>query len=387
MAKDIFMKQKEIFEIDLKRHLARWHYLRKSIIEHLKVANKNSFELHRNMPISLRKGLQLTSSDEEQVLSSIDNIIGASIVRLICYEGENNNSDMCKDVKAKGYCPEYDHLYKLANEEEKLMKKEIFNFIDLYKNLLRDKDIENEIYDEAQTALRNTLREADKSIDNIINVKFSDQADKKICMNIKNQYDILNTIGLSKVMGKGKTKLTPLKKALETANMNYVIDLGDGYIYPFLYDLIIMSFSLRLSVAIYNKPVRESSSLATMVLEMHSSPIDKNTTTYYLYIELLRLIEGLPEEIKEFNNFLEDDIEKEQKDDVAYIHPTTILIIKHYSEVLKVPCEEVLSVFHQLAFHKNSKKRKVENMCTGKFKNINLSFHKDSLRDLSLFVI
>ncbi len=150
-----------------------------------------------------------------------------------------------------------------------------------------------------------------------------------------------------------------------------------------------MSFSLRLSVAIYNKQVMDSSSLATMVLEMNSSPIDKNTTTYYLYIELLRLIEGLPKEIKEFNNFLEDDKEKEKekKDDVEYIHPTTILVIKHYSEVLEVKCEKVLSVFHQLAFHKNSKKRKVENMCTDKFEKINLSFHKDSLRELSLFVI
>jgi hypothetical protein len=129
----------------------------------------------------------------------------------------------------------------------------------------------------------------------------------------------------------------------------------------------------------------DSSSLATMVLKMSSSPIDKNTTTYYLYIELLRLIEGLPKEIKEFNNFLEE--EKEKKDDVEYIHPTTILVIKHYREVLEVKCEKVLSVFHQLAFHKNSKKRKVENMCTDKFEKINLSFHKDSLRELSLFVI
>jgi len=189
-------------------------------------------------------------------------------------------------------------------------------------------------------------------------------------------------------MGEDTAKLTSLKKALENANMNYVIDLGDGYIYPFVYDLIIMSFSLRLSVAIYNKPVMEPSSLAKIVLEMEASPIEKNTTTYYLYKELLRLIEGLPEKIKKFNNFLENDKEKKQKGDVDYIHPTTILVIKHYSEVLEVECKKVLSVFHQLAFHEGSeKKRKVGNMCTGKFGKINLSFHKDSLRDLSLFVI
>lgn len=367
--------------------MARWHYLKKSIIENLKVANKSSFEFNRNMPHYLRKGVRHTSEQEVQLFSNIDKIIGASIVRLICYEGENNNSDMCKNLKEKEHCPEYDNLYKLENEAEKSMKKEIFTFVDIYKNLLRDEDIKNEIYDEAQTALRNTLKQAKESIDNIINVKFSNQSNKEICIHIKNQYALLNDVGLSKIMGEDTSKLTSLKNALKDANMNYVIDLGSGYIYPFLYDLIIMSFSLRLSVAIHNKPVMESSSLSSMILEMNTSPIDKDTTTYYLHMELLRLINDMPKEIKKFNNFLEEDKTREQEEDVEYIHPTTILIIKHYSEVLEVNCEKVLSVFHQLAFHDNSKKRKVENMCTGKFDNISLSFHKDSLRELSLFVI
>ena len=79
---------------------------------------------------------------------------------------------------------------------------------------------------------------------------------------------------------------------------------------------------------------------------------------------------------------MEED--NESLNDLKYIHPTTMLLIKHYSEVLGVECKKVLSVFHQLAFEENYKKGLHENKCAD---NIKLSFHQDSLREESLYII
>ena len=215
----------------------------------------------------------------------------------------------------------------------------------------------------------------------------SSKVHDKACKHIKNEYSKLVNISKSKVIGDDvHRKFNALKIALEDAKMNYVIKVDGKYIYPFLYDLILMSFSLRLTVAIHHTQFTSSCALANEVDRVEDLYMEEDVTDYYLYKELIRLIRKIPGEAKELKNFLENMQENyESINDLQYIHPTTLLLIKHYSEVLNVECKKILSVFHQLSFEENYKKIRVENKCTNKIENIQLSFHSDSLREMSLY--
>jgi len=280
-------------------------------------------------------------------------------------------------------------MYRLESNFQVKMQQEIKEFIKSYTTTIYDDDIKNSIFDESKTALHYTLQLVNQDIKELIDYRYKEYMDNKICNHIINEYNKLIKNSISKVNAiDSHSKLDALKIALKSANMNYIIKINEKYFYPFLYDLIIMSFSLRMSIAVHYAKFMKPSALADEVDRIESSYLEEDITDYYLYKELIKLIKGIPEEAKELKNFLENlEEDHESINDLKYIHPTTILLIKHYSEVLGVECKKVLSVFHQLVFQENYKKGRNENKCTAKIEKIKLSFHPDSLREKSLYVI
>ncbi len=141
----------------------------------------------------------------------------------------------------------------------------------------------------------------------------------------------------------------------------------DKIIYPFLYDLLVVSFNYAI-FHIQNKEVNTDINKLMKVVN----------GTKYLYLE------KSSDENYHFDEF------KRAAEEIPYEHKTlddpTILTIKHYSEFLDCKYDNIANIFKQLRFESAEHNSSVYKLLQDQ-RNIELNFDDDYFRKLSLYII
>ena len=104
--------QKEVFEIDPQKHLGRWNYLRKSIIEIVKVFHKQNIEEGKQRQLNKQKEFY-TAALLLRTINDIDGMISASIVRLLCYEKKYADKSLCREFDKSSDYTKFKNMYRI----------------------------------------------------------------------------------------------------------------------------------------------------------------------------------------------------------------------------------------------------------------------------------
>lgn len=421
---DLENKNEELFIIKPGEHLGRKVYLYKSVIYQIKLKHK---EYMGEQDIKLFIDYSYDDSFKDIVEDSYDDIVNRSIHYLLCYESKRQEYEDCIKIlvqKTWNSKP----FYRLERHRDIELKKQIDNFLNnflnkkfdvdifnankkieallkiinkskkideelketLVKTVIESEEIDDEFKkslvktiseaeyavigakvslvnkikglnkDEFQEALVNTIIEAEKAIDEIFHFEAYDDCQK--CRQIRQEYADLFKNSIERVTN--PEKLKNFKVALEKAKLNYVSKYKDRYIYPFIYDLIVISFSFSIKSELYKMHIEKPRILVKSIGEMKKIDIDSDKS--YLFEDLLRLIDALPDEFKNVN--------------------PALLIIKHYSEILAVDYMSIVNVLKQLRVKEAGKGTSLYYFSQS-LKNIRLSFDNEHFRALSLEVL
>jgi hypothetical protein len=217
--------------------------------------------------------------------------------------------------------------------------------------------------DEFQDALLNTIELAKIAAADIF--KFDSYENCQKCKEIRQVYAELFKNSKKRVTDPAKLK--NFKIALQKAKLNFVSKHTTGkYIYPLLYDLIVMTFSFSIKSELYKSHIEKTNILAKSILDRKYSYIDTDSDENYLFEDLLQLIEMLPDEFKKVD--------------------PALLIIKHYSEILEVDYKVISTVLRQLRFERADDNKAIYAFPKA-LKNTRLSIDDDHFRILSLEII
>jgi len=346
----------KIFEIDSINNKGRLKLLEDTVIYQIKLLHKE-YIINKKKFDNLPTGLSL-SSFESEIKFKLDTIINNSIKYILCYENSDYDKDMCKELFSKCYKGTDNFKYRLRKHAKENIQKYINNFLVTY--LKKETDVNGMTFQESRNTLQRTLDKARYYIDEIYShdIYFKD----KQCALIHKDYIKLFENAQSKI--NRSTTFRALKTMIKKSKMNYIMIQNEGYIYPFIFDLLVMSFSLLLKTAIYQNELNNSKSMAKTINSFNNLNVDKNIDANYLHQEFLRLVELLPENFNDYN----------------------VIIIKHYSEILNVDYNNIASVFRQLKFpvpDHNKGAFKIPKYLKNKF----LSIDEDHFRCLSLNII
>ena len=141
----------------------------------------------------------------------------------------------------------------------------------------------------------------------------------------------------------------------------------DKIIYPFLYDLLVVSFNNAIFHIQHKEVNTDINKLMKVVNDIKYLCLEKNSDENYHFEEFKRISEEIPYEYK----ILDDP---------------TILIIKHYSEFLDCNYESIANILKQLRFESAEHNSSVYNLLQDQ-RNIELNLDNDYFRKLSLYII
>ncbi len=147
--------------------------------------------------------------------------------------------------------------------------------------------------------------------------------------------------------------------------MHYITIHNDKEIYPFLFDLIVMSFIYTVTYFKYEKEFNSIQAFAKKVYSTKEEYLSRSSDDNYYYNELIRAVELLPNEYKEYD--------------------PALVIVKHYSELLKCDYKSIANVLRQLRVDFADNYKPFYSLAK-KLKSIQLNFEKDDFRKLSLLV-
>lgn len=346
----------KIFEINYSNNHGRLKLLEDSIIYQIKLLYKN-YQINKKEFSNFPAGLSLAPFEDEVDLK-LDTIIHNSIKYILCYENSDRDKEMCKKLTFESY--QYNNIfeYRLRKHVKENIVKYVNNFLSVY--LKGETDDDRMSFSESKNTLLRTINLAKSYIYEIYSNDVYFQ--NKQCALIYQTYVKLFD-NAERKMSKSAT-FKSLKIMIKKANMNYIMMQNEGYVYPFIFDLLVISFSLSLKTVVYKKELNNSKSMAKTINFFNTLNIDKDIDENYSHKEFLRLVELLPEDFNDYD----------------------VLIIKHYSEILNVDYNNIASVLRQLRFpvpDHNKGAYKIPKY----LKNKLLSIDEDYFRCLSLNII
>lgn len=303
-------------------------------------------------------------SFEKRIELIYDKIVNDSILFCKCYEADNKDDEMCRDILHRDVKNSYKYLHHLEPSVDNQLKQEIKLFVNTYSNKKFDTEEfeKKSLFQKSRIALFNTLEFAKKTINDLL--ENEPCLNSKECLSVFNIYKEL--FENSKDKFKSSRKTSAFLQELRKTKMNYIMIYRDEYIYPFLYDLIVMSFIYTVTYKNYEKEFNNIQSFAKKVNDHKHKYLQRSSDSNYHYNEFTRCIELIPEEYK-------------------ILDPSTILI-KHYSEILDCEYNSIVNVMRQLRFEFSHLKQPTYNLPSHLI-NDKLDFDHDYFRKLSLYVI
>jgi len=355
--KIVVEKQKEYFGVK-PAQTGRYDLLFKGALHCIKLIKADMEKKKMSIP---PESIVSDVSLQKMVDLHIDKIIDISITFCKCYEADSKNNRMCREVLNKDFKDYYKYQYKLDSLTQERLQKDI----DLIIYNLSNKgqyicDLEPLEY---QNYLRNTIDLAYSSINRLIeenpNIQTKDfqpliRMYKEIFQNSKERF-------------KSPKKTSAFFQTLKKCNMDQRMHYDNKVIFPFLFDLVVMSFAFSVAHTEYKDTYTDSNKLAKAFNDYKYAYIERDTDENYYFNEFVRAAEEIPKEYKELDD-------------------STILIIKHYSEILNCKYTTLASLFRQLRFQFPDNEKAVYNLLLPQ-RNIDLNFDDDYFRKLSLFII
>lgn len=321
----------KIFIID-NTHLARYELFYKSLIFTLKfIFNKHIDDSSKNQ-------------FEEYVLENYNQVINTSVVLTLCYESDSNDHAMCRRLLTKDnhdYSNNTDYKYRLEKEFNCNAKRIINEFSTSYVHKKTDETFQED--QDIISALSETLNVIEQAIEEI----YVFYANKKnsMCVYIHNEYKDISSNFKSKIYN--SKKRTKLLLSMQQSGMNYILKNDGKYIYPFLYDFLVIRFSLLIKFAVnnelfYNQKSREEEKIRAN--ESYDAPYsDEN----YLSKELTKLISCIPDEY--INKMVVNDNYMQNNYDDFSKKPTKFLV-KYYCQILNTDYKYVAQTISRLLF-------------------------------------
>ena len=352
-------KQKDgtkIFHIDPANNLGRLSLLEKTIKYQIKLLHKEYLKNVNdpNLPIGLS-----FMPFEKEIDFKFDTIINNAIKYIICLENKDTDSEMRSELMSKDYAGKDGYRYCLEKHVNNIIESSVENFLNTY--LKKETDLTGMSFEDSRDALLRTIDNAENDINEIFSYELYSK--NKECILIHNNY--LALFEQSKQRISVNATLKPFRNMLKKAKMNYVMKHKEEYIYPFVYDLLIIDFLLLMKTTVYKEELTSPRSMARKINEFKNTFFtDKSFDENYFHEEFLQLADILPEN---FNNY-------------------TGLIIKHYSEILDTNYNHIASVLRQLRFAVADGNKGIYKI-TKDLKTIDLSIDEDHFRLLSLDII
>jgi hypothetical protein len=281
---------------------------------------------------------------EEYILENYHPIINNAILLTLCYESDSNNQDMCKKLLIESnhdYSNNINYQYRLEQEFTRNTKKIIHDFSNSYIEKQTDKIIQEDT--DIILALSKTLNAVKDSIEEIYT--FNDYKENPLSVYIYNEYkDIFSNLKDKIYNSKKRTKLL---LSMKQSRMNYILKNDGEYLYPFLYDFLVIRFSLLIKTAVnnellHNQRAREEERIKTD--EEHHKP---SSNENYLSKELTKLIACIPDEY--INKMYIDDKYMKNNYDSFSKTPTKFLV-KYYCQILNTDYKYVAQTISRLLF-------------------------------------
>lgn len=322
---------RKVFIID-NTHLGRYELFYKSMIfalkfifnNHIDDSTKNQFEAY--------------------ILENYSQIVNIAILLTLCYESDSRNQDMCKKLLTtdnNDYSNNINYKYSLEKEFNKNAKEIIHIFSKSYIEKETDEIIQGD--KDIILALSETLNAVKHSIEEIY--AFNNHKENPLCVYIYNEYKDIFSNFKDKIYN--SSKRTKLLLSMKKSNMNFILKHEGTYIYPFLYDFLVIRFSLLIRTALKNKQLnnpRERERERIKTDEAHYKP---SSNENYLSKELSKLIAFLPDEYihtKHINNqYIKHEYDNFSKT------PTKFLV-KYYSQILNTNYTSVAQVISKFLF-------------------------------------
>lgn len=355
----VLKKGREYFPIEASQN-GRYDLLFKGVLHYIKLLNLN-LQKHSIVVDSKVSDIIKPMNLQNVVDLYFDKMIDCAVIFCKCYETDSKNNTMCRETLGKNFKEYYRYQYKLDQTMQEELKQDVSLIIQNVNNQNEyTKDVN---FDESQVHLSNTLSLAQKYIDDIVssNEKLKSDEFKTLIDTYKQLFT--NSRDRFKTSQKTNNFLRELKKS----NMYYRMPYEDKIIYPFLYDLLVVSFNYSI-FHIQNKEI---------FIDVNKA-MEKVNASKYLYLEKSSDENCQLDEFKRATA----EIPKEYKE----LDDPTILIIKHYSEFLNCEYSTIAAIFRQLRFAFPDANKSVYNLLLPQ-RNIELNFDDDYFRKLSLYVI
>ena len=355
----VLEKQKEYFHIDSSQN-GRYNLLFKGVLHYIKLLKLNLQDKNIVAPSAIEdiiKPMNLKNA----VDLYFDKMIDCAIVFCKCYEADSRNNKMCLEALDKEFTQYYKYQYKLDPDIEQQLKKDITL---IANNVVNKDEYSKEIdFNESKIHLADTLLLAKSDIDNIIDkheiLKSKDysslvQIYRQIFKNSKDRF-------------RSSSKTTQFIKELKKSHMYHRMPYKNKIIYPFLYDLLLMSFNYAIFHIQHKEVNTDINKLMKVVNATKYLYLEKDSDENYHFNEFTRAAEEIPLEYKTLDD-------------------PTILILKHYSEFLGCNYESIANVLRQLRFETTGHYGNTYKLLQDQ-RNIDLNFDDDYFRKLSLYII
>jgi len=335
-------EKSKIFQIWPDKHRGRGDLLHKSILFIIKLHFHKETEFQSTLPVKLKSMVKPT----EEVLPiniklHYDSIINQAIQFSLCYESNPQDFTMCRKILLEDASNYNNYDYRLEKPVNKIMKKTVDDFLDDFLNKKTDQYFTKE--EDTYLTLSRTLESIKMSIQDIY--EYTIHKNNPLCNIIYNEYKkIFSNFEIKINTPKKRVKLLDV---IQKSKMNYISKHNGTYIYPFIYDLLVIRFSMLLKTALHNEQLNKAHLLAKEINETKYKFHDKDSNENYFFNELLILAEELPEEYinKDYvdQNYLETEYDKFSK-------YSTKLIVKQYSQILDIEYKAVALVASRLIF-------------------------------------
>lgn len=322
---DFAKKNKNIFLFDVNRNIGQLRILENFIIYQLKLEYKKNKDLEIDIANHSFSEF-IKPLFKESIELRKDTYISNAIKYLIWYERNDSNIEICTEWLSDNDNGKDKFMLEDANKN--IIYKQIDSFLNIYLNKKTDVDLEG---DEQKEALLKTLEYAKEEINNIF--EYSVYNTNENCNKLyKKNVDFFKK---SEERITNSSKLSKFKIALEKAKMNYIMEYKGNNIYPFIFDLIVMRFSLIMMSVAYEEELKSVQLMIQKINKHEYKFIDKSRDEQYIHQDFKQIVEVLPKDYEDM----------------------TILLIKHYSEILEVEYDYVATVLRQLHFDTASKNK------------------------------
>jgi len=355
----VLKKDKEHFPIESSQK-GRYDLLFKGVLHYIKLLNLN-LQKQNIVVDSEISNIIKPMSLQNAVDLYFDKMIDCAIVFCKCHEADSKNNKMCLKALDKEFTQYYRYQYKLDPHIEQQLKKDTTLIVNNLMN--KDDYVKNIDFNESRIHLSNTLEYAEKSI-NVIIDNNKDLESKDYSSLIQTYRQIFKN---STKRFQNSKKTSPFLRELKKSNMYHRMPHEDKIIYPFLYDLLVVSFNYSIFHIQHKEVNIDINKLMKVVNSTKYLYLEKSSDENYHFDEFKRAAEEIPYEYKTLDD-------------------PTILIIKHYSEFLDCNHENIGNILRQLRFESAEHHSSIYSLLQDQ-RNIKLNFDDDYFRKLSLYII